>query len=88
MRLWLNDEYYLQKEDIVGIFDLDNATVEATTKNTLRYFEREGRLTVATEEIPLSFVLVADRGRDKEKRIFFTRNAPRVLRRRAERRGI
>lgn len=87
MRLWLNDEYYLQKDDIVGIFDLDTATVEPTTRKALKRFEGEGRLTVATEDIPVSFVLVADKEK-KEQRIFFTRNAPRVLRRRAERRGI
>ncbi len=84
MRLWLNDEYYLQKEDIVGIFDLDNATVEPATRTTLKRFEREGRLTVSTVEIPVSFVVTAG---SKEQRIYFSRNAPRILCRRAMRRG-
>ena len=84
MRLWLNDEYYLQKEDIVGIFDLDTATMESATKNTLKRFEEEGHLTVSTEEIPVSFVLTV--GKTGEEEIVFTRNATRVLGRRAERR--
>ena len=84
MRLWLNDEYYLQKEDIVGIFDMDSATVEPATKTALRHFEREGRLTVATEEIPVSFVVTAGK---EGKHLYLTRNAPRVLCRRAVRRG-
>lgn len=87
MRLWLNDEYYLQKEDIVGIFDLDNSTVEAATKTTLKRFEAEGNLIVSTEEIPVSFVLTAEKQRDGKQRIFFSRYAPRSLRRRAERKG-
>ena len=84
MRLWLNDEYYLQKEDIVGIFDLDTATMESATKTTLKRFEEEGHLAVSTEEIPVSFVLTVSK--TGEERIVLTRNATRVLGRRAERR--
>ena len=80
MKLWLNDEEAVVREDIVGIFDMDSATMEKSTKEFLQKGEKEKRLTVATEEIPVSFIVTAD---GKEHRIFFTRNAPRVLARRA-----
>ena len=85
MKLWLNEETGVLKSDVVGIFDLDSATVGQATKKTLKRHETEGNLTVTTGDIPVSFVVVA---RDSKTEIFLTRNAPRALRRRAERRGI
>ena len=85
MKLWLNDEVAAVREEIVGIFDMDSATVEKSTKEFLQKGEKEKRLTVATEEIPVSFIVTAE---GNTHRIFFTRNAPRVLARRAGRTGI
>ena len=85
MKLWLNDDHAVKKEDIVGIFDMDSATVEKSTRDFLTAAEKEQRLTVATEEIPVSFIVTADKNKH---RIFLTRNAPRVIRRRVELSGI
>lgn len=85
MKLWINEEHSLVREDIVGIFDMDSATVEKSTKEFLQRGEKEHRLTVATEEIPVSFIVTAEKNIH---RIYFTRNAPRVLMRRAGRTGI
>lgn len=82
MKLYLNDLYAIEKSDIVGIFDMDTATVAPETRELLRRGEREGRCAVATADIPVSFAVTAD----KKNKIFiyFTRNAPKVLRRRVE----
>lgn len=82
MKLYLNDLYAIEKSDIVGIFDMDTATVAPETREFLRRKEKEGRTVPVTGDIPVSFAVTADR----EKRIFiyFTRNAPKVLRRRVE----
>ena len=81
MKLYFNETYATEKEDIVGIFDMDSATVSRDTLKFLADCEKEGRATVTTGEIPVSFVVSA---KDKDKiRIFFTRNAPRALARRA-----
>ena len=76
----------IPERDIVGIFDMDGATVAGDTRKFLSRAEREGRATVTAEDIPVSFVVTAKEGSDI--RVFFTRNAPKALRRRAERRGI
>lgn len=80
MKLYLNDLYAIEKDDIVGIFDMDTATVGRDTRDFLRRGEREGRVTVTTGDIPVSFAVTADKERNIL--IYFTRNAPRVLRRR------
>ena len=85
MKLYLNETHGIEKEEIVGIFDMDTATVAQDTRRFLAKCEREGRATVTTNEIPVSFVVV-DKKRKKE--LYFTRNAPKALRRRAERFGI
>ncbi len=86
MKLYLNETYATEKEDIVGIFDMDSATVSRDTLKFLAGCEKEGRATVTTGEIPVSFVVTADK--KKEIRIFFTRNAPKALGRRAARFGM
>ena len=86
MKLYLNDEHALDKGSIVGIFDMDTATVAQDTRKFLSEREREGCATVTTADIPVSFVVECDR--DKKIKIYLTRNAPKALRRRAERFGI
>ncbi|MBQ2719193.1 MAG: hypothetical protein IJF73_03905 [Clostridia bacterium] len=85
MKLWLSDEVAVNKKSIVGIFDLDTVTVGKDTLKTLKRLESENKLTVTTGDIPVSLVLCEEGG---EERIFLTRNAVRVLRRRAVRRGM
>lgn len=84
MKLYLNDECGIPPEKIVGIFDMDSATVGDATKKFLSQKEREGSLLLATGDIPVSFLVGRDRGQIK---VYLTRNAPKVLARRA-RRGL
>ena len=51
----------LPKKKIIGIFDLDSATVKETTKVFLNAAEREGRLTVCGNDLPKAFVLTKER---------------------------
>ena len=84
MKLYLNDEYGIPPECIIGIFDMDGATVGDATKKFLSECEREGNLLVATGDIPVSFLVGREAGKNK---VYLTRNAPKVLARRA-RRGL
>ena len=49
----------LAKQDILGIFDLDNVTVSAQTRNYLNALEREGRLITVSTELPKSLVVTS-----------------------------
>ena len=46
--------------ELVGIFDLDNATWSHRTRAFLERAEREGRVTALGDDLPRSFVLCGD----------------------------
>lgn len=85
MKLYLHEECAVRKEDIVGIFDMDSATVSPESRRFLSEKEKEGGITLATEDIPVSFVVTKEK---ENLRVYLTRNAPRALCRRAERFGL
>lgn len=50
----------IREKDIIGIFDMDNATVGEDTKKFLRTAEKESKLSSAVDELPKSIVLYSD----------------------------
>ena len=60
MYLHIGNNKNLRTRDMIGIFDLDTASVSATTKGFLRKMEKEGRVESAGNEIPKSFILTGD----------------------------
>ena len=78
----------LRTSDIVGIFDMDSATVAGTTRKFLSAEEKAGRIEIITEELPKSFILScppmrAFREKTKEK-VFLSQLAPQTLSQRSE----
>lgn len=51
----------LRKNDIIGIFDLDTATVATETKRFLKKKETARRLEVVGTDLPKAFVLTEDK---------------------------
>lgn len=49
----------IRTREIVGIFDMDNATIAPTTRDYLRNAEKNGKMITIKEEIPKSFVITA-----------------------------
>ena len=47
--------------DVIGVFDLDNATYQKKTRDTLEILEDEGKLFPLGERLPVSLV-VTDQG--------------------------
>ena len=50
----------IRAENIIGIFDMDTATVSDVTKEYLSSAQREGRVILTTYELPRSFILTGD----------------------------
>ena len=65
MYLHIGNYFTVRKKDIIGIFDFDTASVEASTKAFLREAESLGNLINTWESFPKSFVLICDRGEIK-----------------------
>ena len=61
MYLHLGQGTVVPVQDIIGVFDLDNATYQKKTRDTLEILEDQGRLYPLGERLPVSLV-VTDRG--------------------------
>lgn len=65
MYLHIGNNYSVDTGDIVGIFDIENTTVEKCTKRLLERAEREHLCVYATYEMPKSFIVAVKDGREK-----------------------
>ena len=50
----------IDRDDIVGIFDMDNTSWSHLTRKFLSRAERDGRVVNAAEDLPRSFLLCGD----------------------------
>ena len=67
MFLHIGNGVSVRQKDIIGIFDLDTATVSAETKRFLRNAEKKGFLEdEANGEIPRSFLLLDQKDKESE----------------------
>ena len=62
MYLHLGNDIVIKKKDILGIYDIDNTTVSKRTREFLKDYEKTGRLTYTTTELPKSFIVYANGG--------------------------
>ena len=60
MYLHLGQSVAVPHREILGIFDLDNASWAYKTREFLQRCEREGRAVWLGEDLPRSFVLVGE----------------------------
>lgn len=60
MYLHLGNNKNIRQRSIIGIFDMDNATVSQITRKFLNGIQKKNRLTAVTGEIPKSFILTED----------------------------
>ena len=82
MYLHIGNHYYVRKKDILGIFDMDNATYSHRTRETLNRAEKEGKVVNASEdEIPNSFLLCKE---DNDTKIYLSMVTAQTLLRRVQ----
>ena len=60
MYLHLGQDTVIKMDEIIGIFDMDTATVSADTKNFLKRADRLGVTEALFDEVPKSFLLTDD----------------------------
>lgn len=56
----VGNDRVIKTKSIIGIFDMDTATVDSKTKDFLSECQREGRIILTTYELPKSFILTDD----------------------------
>ncbi len=78
MYLHLGHKTIINSNEIIGIFDLDTATVSKRTRDFLNKNEKKNNIVLVSEEIPLSFVVCND------EKIYFSSVSSTTLHKRAE----
>lgn len=60
MYLHIGNGETILKKKIIGIFDLDSASISSVTRNFLKQQENEGRLSYSGEDLPRTFLLLKE----------------------------
>lgn len=80
MYLHLGQDTVVRTSEIIGIFDMDNATVSKATRQFLAQAEKRGEVINVTGELPKTFVVCRDkRG---EVRVYISQISSATLRKR------
>ena len=65
MYLHIGNGKSVKQKDIIGIFDLDTATVSRITKDFINKRQKEGALTYLDSDLPRAFLLLDEEGETK-----------------------
>ena len=65
MYLHIGNNYSVDVRDIVGVFDIENTTVEKCTKLLLDRAEKEKKCIYTTYDMPKSFIVTVRDGKEK-----------------------
>lgn len=95
MYLRIGQKDAVAARDIIGIFDMDNATASHITRRTLAVCEKEKKIIAAVNDLPRSFIICVPRERPAQKRthgadknknmkIYISQVSPQTLQKRAE----
>ena len=67
MYLHIGNGITVRKKSIIGIFDLDSATVSAVTKKYINKNEKEGNIIYEDSDLPRTFILHEENNKYKIK---------------------
>lgn len=77
MYLHLGNNVSVPTDDIIGIFDIDNATTARSTREFLKSAEDEGMVTAVGADLPKSMIVCCPRG--SWQRVYISPLAPATL---------
>ncbi len=65
MYLHIGNGASIKKESVIGIFDLDTATVSKITKKYINAKEKEGKVEYTDYDLPRAFIVSSDKRGEK-----------------------
>lgn len=80
MYLHLGQDTVVRTDDIIGIFDIENATTSRVGRDYLNGAQKRGWVVGVSEEIPKSFVICTQDGQPK---IYISQISSQTLKKRA-----
>lgn len=84
MFLHIGNGKSVRKKDVIGIFDLDTATITKTGKDFINRMQKNGRVEYDDDDLPRSFVLIDE---NKKYKVNLSRISSRGLAARAAESG-
>lgn len=63
MYLQIGKEDFIKSDDIIGIFDLDNTTVNKATRDYLNFAQKEDEVITVSYDLPKSFIVTEEKGK-------------------------
>lgn len=81
MYLHIGNGKSVKKKDIIGVFDLDTATVSSISKKFINQSQKEGELEYMDSDLPRSFIVLGDK---KTKKVLLSRISTYGLKQRAD----
>ncbi len=76
MYLHIGNEKILNEKDIIGIFDIENASVSKLTKEFLGYSQKNGQVESFANDLPKSIIVWEHNG---ERKLYLSQLAPATL---------
>lgn len=83
MYLHVGNDVVVRMRDIIGIFDMENTTVSKQTRQFLADAQKGGRVVNVTQELPKSFIVCEQQGKEK---VYISQISAATLRGRAKQR--
>ena len=84
MYIHLGLDKIVKSEDIVGIFDLDNTTIQKSSRNFLARSEKSGQVENVCTDLPKSYVICEKDGVNK---VYITQISTLTLLKRCKSKG-
>lgn len=82
MYLHLGQNTVVPFEEIIGIFDLDTATIGKGTRDYLRHAQERGEVVNVSYELPKSFIVCSGPEKNKGKTVYISQISSSTLRKR------
>jgi extracellular matrix regulatory protein B len=86
MYLHIGQDMVVRDDDVLGIFDIDNTSVSALTREYLAAAQEKGEIVNVTDELPKSFIVCAGGKRDENgagQKVYISQISASTLLRRA-----
>ena len=81
MYLYIGQNTVLPDSSVIGVFDIDKTTESKITRAYLTNAEKGGKIENVAEDIPRSFVVSCDGGREA---VYLSQLSPETLKKRSE----
>ena len=65
MDLHIGNGKSVKRKDIIGIFDLDTATVSKITKDFINKSQKKGSVSYFDSDLPRAFILLSENGQTR-----------------------